>query len=110
MTPKIGRGLLKAVCVAAVGVAAVAVAQEKAGPQQPWSKWKVHDMERPAPPVVTPGTFSTNDQPGKPPSDAIVLFDGSDLSHWQAAGGGEPTFTLQDGLMRASKMKDPKKK
>ena len=92
-----------------VGAAGVLVhAAEKAGPQQPWSKWKVHDMERPAPPVVTPGTFSTNDQPGKPPSDAVVLFDGQDLSHWQAKGGGEPTFTLQDGIMLSTNLKDPK--
>jgi hypothetical protein len=65
-------------------------------------------MERPAPPVVTPGTFSTNDQPGKPPSDAVVLFDGTDLSHFQAKGGGEPTFTLQDGVMLSTNLKDPK--
>ena len=26
--------------------------------------------------IVEAGTFSTNDQPGKPPSDAVVLFDG----------------------------------
>ena len=78
------------------------------GPQQPWSKYKVHDMDRPVPPIVTPGTFSTPDQPGKPPSDAIVLFDGKDLSHWQAVGGGEPTFTLQDGIMLSTNLKDPK--
>lgn len=78
------------------------------GPQQPWSKWKVHDMERPVPPIVTPGTPSTPEQPGKPPSDAIVLFDGSSLDHWQAAGGGEPTFTLQNGEMLSTNLKDPK--
>ena len=57
---------------------------------------------------MTPGTFSTADQPGKPPSDAVVLFDGTDLSHWQAKGGGDPTFTLQDGVMLSSNLKDPK--
>ena len=75
------------------------LAAEKAGPQQPWSPFKVHDMTRPAPPVVTPGTASTPETPGKPPSDAIVLFDGKDLSEWQAQGGGEPTFKLVDGVM-----------
>jgi hypothetical protein len=78
------------------------------GPQQPWSKWKVHDLDRPMAPVVTPGTFSTPETPGKPPSDAIVLFDGTDLSHWQAAGGGEPTFTLEKGEMLSTNLKDPK--
>src|ERR1700760_4123381 len=71
---------------------------DHSGPQQPWSKWKVHDMDRPTPPIVTPGTSSTQEAPGKAPSDAIVLFDGNDLSQWQAAGGGDPTFTLQDGI------------
>lgn len=88
--------------VAAVGLASsvlVNAADSHEGPQQPWSKWKVHDMERPQPPIVTPGTPSTPEQPGKAPSDAIVLFDGKDMSHWQAAGGGEPTFKMEDGAM-----------
>ena len=93
--------------LALAGVIAVA-AEKHEGPQQPWSKYKVHDMSRPPAPVVTPGTFSSNDQPGKPPSDAMVLFDGKDLSHWQSVGGGEPTFTLQDGIMLSSNLKDPK--
>jgi hypothetical protein len=92
-------------CVALAGM--IAVAAEN-GPPQPWSKWKVHDMERPAPPVVTPGTASTAETPGKPPSDAIVLFDGTDLSKWKAANGGEPTFTLKDGVMLSTNLKDPK--
>jgi len=102
MKAKSGRMVFGVACVAAMGLAgALAVAQERAGPQQPWSKFKVHDMSRPAPPVVTPGTSSTPEQPGKPPSDAIVLFGGkeSDLSNWQAAGGGEPTFKVADGVM-----------
>jgi len=49
--------------------------------------WAVHDHNRPQPPLVTPGTFSTRDEPGKPPSDAIVLFDGTDLSQWEADQG-----------------------
>jgi hypothetical protein len=54
-------------------------------------KWRVHDAARPYPPVVTPGTFSTDSQPGKPPSDAIVLFDGKDLSQWEHRQGDSGT-------------------
>ncbi|MCC7045007.1 MAG: DUF1080 domain-containing protein [Acidobacteria bacterium] len=41
----------------------------------PGTPWRIHDAARPQPPVVTPGAT-----PGAPPADAIVLFDGKDLS------------------------------
>jgi hypothetical protein len=97
------RRVARAAGFAAVGLAALfAAAQEGDLPQQPWSKFKVHDMQRPAPPVVTPGTPSTAEQPGKAPSDAIVLFDGKDLSKWQSPGGGEPTWPVEEGAMLSS--------
>ena len=41
------------------------------------------DMKRPRPTVVTPPTEMTQTTAGKPPGDAVVLFDGKDLSaHW----------------------------
>lgn len=40
--------------------------------------WAIHDMNRPQPPRVEPGTFSSQEVPGKPPADAIVLFDGTE--------------------------------
>jgi 3-keto-disaccharide hydrolase len=46
------------------------------------TQWKIHDMNRPVPQVITPGTSSAQDAPGKAPSDAIILFDGKDLSQW----------------------------
>jgi hypothetical protein len=63
--------------------------------------WAVHDHNRPQPKLVTPGTFSTQEQPGKPPSDAIILFDGTDLSKWEAdEGDGVPTkWIVKDGAM-----------
>ncbi len=51
------------------------------------------EVWEPVPPVVTAG------RDGAPPSDAIVLFDGSDLSHWRAADGGEAGWRVEDGAM-----------
>lgn len=48
-------------------------------PMLPNQPWRVHDIRRPRPPKVKPGA-----QPGDPPSDAIILFDGKDLSKWTA--------------------------
>ena len=54
-------------------------------PFLPGQKWRVHDINRPHPPVVTPADIPTM----PPPPDAIVLFDGKDLSKWmQRAGRG----------------------
>lgn len=65
--------------------------------------WAIHDGNRPQPKVVTPGTFSTPAQPGKPPSDAIVLFDGTDLSKWESAKDGSPAkWLVKDGFMEVA--------
>ena len=63
--------------------------------------WAVHDHNRPQPKLVMPGSFSTQEQPGKPPSDAVVLFDGTDLSKWEAdEGEGVPTkWVVKNGAM-----------
>ncbi len=62
-------------------------------------KWKPNDPERPVPPVIEAGTASTQDLPGKPPSDAIVLFDGKDLSHWVGEDGQPAKWKVGDGFM-----------
>ena len=66
--------------------------------------WAVHDQNRPQPKVVTPGTFSTPAQPGKPPSDAIILFGGTDLSKWEADKneGGPTKWVIKDGAMECT--------
>ncbi len=66
-------------------------------PTIPGSQWRVHDPRRPAPPVARPPTFSTQQRAGQPPSDAVVLFDGSGFAAWADAHGGTPGWRLVDG-------------
>lgn len=61
------------------------------------TQWKIHDMNRPVPQVITPGTSSMQDAPGKPPSDAIVLFDGKDLSQWLDEHDGPAKWKVENG-------------
>ena len=63
-------------------------------PYLPGGKWRVHDVTRPRPEVVTPGTESSQDKAGRPPSDALVLFNGTDVSQWTSS-----KWKLQDGYM-----------
>ena len=65
--------------------------------------WKVHDWDRPRPPVIEPGTPSTAEKPGKPPSDATALFDGKDLSAWASLDGSPPKWIVKDGVMECAK-------
>jgi 3-keto-disaccharide hydrolase len=60
------------------------------------TKWKIHDLNRPVPAIITPGTSSTQDAPGKAPSDAIVLFDGKDLSQWLDKDGGPAKWKVEN--------------
>ncbi len=65
-------------------------------PYLPGGKWRVHDVNRPRPAMVTPGTGTAA------PSDAIVLFDGTNLSKWVTYAKGkelEPNWIIRDGYM-----------
>ena len=70
-------------------------------PMLPGGKWHVHDGFRPQPTVVTPGGPSLPDAPGKAPSDAIVLFDGTSASlqaNWKMEGSNDaPAWTMAPG-------------
>ncbi|HEY1494615.1 MAG TPA: DUF1080 domain-containing protein [Candidatus Solibacter sp.] len=77
------------VCAIALCLAVGLVAQQKKTPGYtdtailPGQNWHVHDSNRPHPNMVTPGKVL-----GAPPSDATVLFDGTDLSRWMQRGRG----------------------
>jgi hypothetical protein len=67
-------------------------------PAQTSRPGKMHDMSRPHPPIVTvPG----QQLPLPPPSDAIVLFDGRNLSHWRSADSGAAQWTVRDGYFES---------
>jgi hypothetical protein len=109
-----------AACFAAIAaIAAMAIAQhataqqpqQKPGdlgftdtPMEPGMKWHVHDPDRPHPRVITPSAV-----PGGAPSDAIVLFDGKDLSQWAQLGRGadrgkivDPKWPVKDGYFEVA--------
>ncbi len=64
-------------------------------PLLPGGKWHVHDGNRPQPRVVTPAAA-----PGGAPSDAVILFDGSDLAGWQSVKGGDAEWEIVGDTMR----------
>jgi hypothetical protein len=90
------------ILTALIATSTLALAQDKPKPHPvgyqdtpiiPGTKWHVHDGERPQPTVVTPG-----EKAGDAPSDAIVLFDGKDLSKWKMEkDGSEAKWKVEDG-------------
>ena len=77
--------LRRAAYLVAVLVPAATAGQELPPPEKT-EVWK------PVPVVVDPG------RPGHPPSDAIVLFDGADLSEWRGRDGA-PRWKVANGAM-----------
>jgi hypothetical protein len=71
-------------------------------PILPGGKWHVHDGNRPQPPIVTP-PVGNQSAPDAAPSDAVVLFDGKDLSHWRTGDGAPISWKLVDGVMEVVK-------
>jgi hypothetical protein len=63
------------------------------GQQEPGDP-KLTEVWSPVPPVVTPGLNQA------PPSDAVVLFAGTNLDSWVAEKGGGPAgWTVADGVL-----------
>lgn len=59
-------------------------------------EWVPGDTEfyEPVPPIVEAKPVFM-----QPPSDATILFDGSDLSAWESTNGGAADWTLENGAM-----------
>ena len=66
--------------------------------------WAIHDENRPQPARVEPGSFSSQEKPGQPPSDAVILFDGTPatLKNWVSdKNPTEPTkWEVKDGSLQ----------
>jgi hypothetical protein len=95
--------LLFTIATAALGQTAAQNANHDLGykdtPMLPGLPFHVHDSDRPRPRVVTPGA-----QVGIAPSDAIVLFDGKDLSHWVTQKDGSPAkWKVENGYFEVVK-------
>ena len=63
-------------------------------PMLPGLPYRVHDPARPHPRVVTPGA-----QPAAAASDAIVLFDGRDLSPWMPT---KQSWNVENGYVEVT--------
>lgn len=96
--------VVSVVLVLAAGLRAAELVKAKDGsghygykdtPVLPWCNYHVHDPDRPAPPRVDPG--AAPERPAPVPADAVVLFDGKDLSKWNVPQG----WKVEDGAIVA---------
>lgn len=109
-SPRFRRWVLVPAAAAAVGLCGYALTTTPSGAAEPkkvpdqvsGGRYTIHDMSRPKPTPVTPGTPSTPEHPGTPPSDAVVLFDGKDLSKWAGSGGKEAGWKVENGYMEVA--------
>ena len=91
------RGGLSSTVLALLTLALSATA-DRARAQDP-GDWPIHSMDRPQPPVVHPGPPP---DPAPPPSDALLLFDGTDLSRWRAEDGGPAPWRVVESAIEVA--------
>jgi hypothetical protein len=84
------------VIVAIFASAHLGAAVVRAQSPQPSTRWKSNDINRPRPAEITPPAQAL---PAPAPSDAIVLFDGHDLSRWELVRGGAADWKVERGYM-----------
>src|SRR5579859_527671 len=84
----------KYLCLATLLISIQSLAQVARESMDP----KVTEVWDLKPKKVTPGS-----NPGEAPSDAIVLFDGKDLSKWTTLAGAEAKWEVKDGAFSVVK-------
>ena len=88
--------------LALVVAVSVSAQEKKEYPKPEAMRPGMTEFWTPQPKVVTPGDIKTNSAP----SDAIVLFDGTNLSAWKSCKtGGDADWKLQNGVMTVDKSK-----
>ena len=83
-------------------LAATALLAEEGESTSDAGRWSKEKMQSHRPAVVTPPGFSSDDQAGNAPSDAVVFFDGTDLSKWKGGkkkDGKTVSWLVKDGYM-----------
>ncbi|MBV9724808.1 MAG: DUF1080 domain-containing protein [Gammaproteobacteria bacterium] len=65
-------------------------------------RYPQHDRNRPQPAIIDPGTPSSAESAGRAPSDAVVLFDGEDLSKWRQQDGSAAKWKLGAGYFEVA--------
>src|SRR5215208_4550486 len=82
-------GMNRRACLALIPFAAAAEVMAA-------QSWPIHSMDRPQPAIVRVARLAAV----APPSDAIVLFDGSSLAEWRSSNGDKPApWKVADGYM-----------
>lgn len=89
------------IAACALTLAAFSANAQTTYPEQMKMKPQMSEYWTPQPKIVTPGDIHTHTAP----SDAIVLFDGKDLSAWMGKNGAAAEWVVKDGIFTVTKGK-----
>lgn len=92
------KALLAVTCGSLMALACSADTSDETSDEElePWQQAEKTEVWEPVPPVVEAPKDA-------PPSDAIVLFDGSDLDEWEAEEGGSAHWNVEGDAMTVAR-------